>query len=82
MTVMVFWIVTRRDLLERYQRFGRLNAYNFRADGDTMFLRNVGISLQVNTAQEDQYVFFFLRSIVVPAVYETLENMTDLNTVM
>jgi hypothetical protein len=47
MSVLVFWVVKPCGLVGRYQRFeGTFSP----EDGDSIFLRNVGIYLQVHTA--------------------------------
>jgi hypothetical protein len=50
-SILVFWVVTPYGLAGRYQRFGRTSSTD---DGGNMFLRNVGICLQVHMAQKAQ----------------------------
>jgi hypothetical protein len=49
MPMLVFWVATPCGFLGRYQRFGDIY-YLSHEDGDSMFLRYVGICLQDHTA--------------------------------
>jgi hypothetical protein len=51
MSMFVFWVVRPHELVGRYQRFGEIYCLRLQGeDGDNMFLRNVGICLQVHMA--------------------------------
>jgi hypothetical protein len=54
MSMLVFWVITPFGLVVRYQRFGGTHCLHLQGlsseDGGGMFLRNVGIYLQVHTA--------------------------------
>jgi hypothetical protein len=44
MSMVVFWVLTPRGLVSRYQRFGERTAAIFRADdGGSMFFQTAGI---------------------------------------
>jgi hypothetical protein len=52
MSMLVFWVVTPFGLVGRYQSFGENTASFSPEDRGSMFLRNVGICLQVHMASQ------------------------------
>jgi hypothetical protein len=66
MPVLVFWVVALYELVGRYQLFTPPSSglkYFSPADGDSIFLRCIGIYLQVHTQQPrrltSNYTFFW-----------------------